>query len=125
MVSLLYKEIEEVKSITKETFEKVINILPEVKLVYEIVKEFKEIVFSKNEEKLTYWIEKAKVANIPEINSFITGIEKDIEAIRNGIKYSYNNGLAEGSVNKIKLIKRIMYGRCSFELLRKKVLLQY
>lgn len=125
MVSLLYKEIEEVKNITKETFEKVINTLPEVKLVYNIVKEFKEIVFSKNEEKLTYWIEKAKAIDIPEINSFIIGIEKDIEAIRNGIKYSYNNGLAEGSVNKIKVIKRIMYGRCSFELLKKKILLQY
>ena len=44
--------------------------------------------------------------------------------MKNGIKYDYNNGLAEGSVNKIKVIKRVMYGRCSFELLKKKVLLQ-
>lgn len=37
--------------------------------------------------------------------------------------YEYSNGLAEGIVNKIKVIKRIMYGRCSFEMLRSKVLL--
>jgi transposase len=35
---------------------------------------------------------------------------------------NYNNGLAEGSVNKLKVIKEIMYGRCSFEMLRKKIL---
>ncbi|MBO6231467.1 MAG: transposase, partial [Ruminiclostridium sp.] len=39
------------------------------------------------------------------------------------IEHSYNNGIAEGTVNKIKVIKRTMYGRCSFELLRAKVLL--
>ncbi|WP_399547986.1 transposase [uncultured Clostridium sp.] len=38
------------------------------------------------------------------------------------IKYDYNNGLAEGSVNKIKVIKRIMYGRCNFNTLKNKVL---
>lgn len=75
--------------------------------------------------KLEKWIIKTKKLKIPEINSFITGIERDLEAVKNGIKYDYNNGLAEGSVNKIKLIKRIMYGRCSFNLLKQKVLLQY
>ena len=55
---------------------------------------------------------------------FIESHERDIDAVKNGIKYEYNNGLAEGSVNKIKVIKRIMYGRCSFELLKQKVLLQ-
>ena len=47
----------------------------------------------------------------------------DINAVKNGIKLKYNNGLAEGSVNKIKVIKRIMYGRNSFDLLKVKVLL--
>lgn len=42
--------------------------------------------------------------------------------MKNAIILEYNNGLAEGSVNKIKVIKRIMYGRCSFETLRMKVI---
>ena len=62
---------------------------------------------------------------IPEIDSFLKGIERDLKAVKNGIKFDYNNGLAEGSVNKIKVIKRIMYGRCSFDLLKQKVLLQH
>ena len=90
-----------------------------------IVKEFKDIMFSKKEDKLDKWIDKTKKYKIPEMDSFINGIERDLEAVKNGIKYNYNNGLAEGSVNKIKVIKRIMYGRCSFNLLKQKVLLQY
>lgn len=45
-----------------------------------------------------------------------------IAAVRNAITLEFNNGLAEGSVNKLKVIKRIMYGRNSFELLKSKLL---
>lgn len=45
------------------------------------------------------------------------------DAVKKGIELQYNNGLAEGSVNKIKGIKRVMYGRNSFELLKAKLLL--
>lgn len=50
-------------------------------------------------------------------------VKKDIEAVKNRIVFVYNNGLEEGSVNKIKVIQRIMYGRNSFELFKTKVLL--
>jgi transposase len=60
--------------------------------------------------------------DITEVNSFLAGLKKDLAAVKNGIMYSYNNGLAEGSVNKLKLVKRIMYGRSSFALLKSKLL---
>lgn len=125
MISLLYREIENVKEITKELFDKVISMSPKTGIIYKTVRSFKEIMFSKKENKLDNWIIETKKLNIQEFNSFINGIERDIDAVKNGIKYDYNNGLAEGSVNKIKVIKRIMYGRCSFALLKQKVLLQY
>lgn len=68
------------------------------------------------------WIHRATGLNVREINSFINGITRDIIAVKNAIRYEYNNGLAEGSVNKLKVIKRIMYGHNSFEMLRKKLL---
>ena len=77
---------------------------------------------SKNPTKIDEWINAAQKYDIPELQTFINGIKKDITAVKNGIIYSYNNGLAEGSVNKIKVIKRVMYGRNSFELLKAKVL---
>lgn len=125
MISLLYKEIEDVKKIDNKIFDKVISMFPKAGIIYKTVKSFKEIMFSKKENELDNWITETKKLNIEEFNSFINGIERDIDAVKNGIKYDYNNGLAEGSVNKIKVIKRIMYGRCSFALLKQKVLLQY
>lgn len=59
---------------------------------------------------------------IDELNSFANGIRRDITAVKNAILFDYNNGLAEGSVNKLKVVKRIMYGRNSFELLKGKLL---
>jgi len=53
----------------------------------------------------------------------VNGLKRDIQAVRNAIIYEYNNGLAEGSVNKLKVIKRIMYGRNKFEMLKQEVLL--
>ena len=87
-----------------------------------MVKEFHTAIFSKRPEKLDAWIESAKKYDIPELQLFVEGILKDSTAIKNGIIYPYNNGLAEGGVNKIKVIKRIIYGRNSFELLKAKVL---
>ncbi|MFI3214253.1 MAG: transposase [Eubacteriales bacterium] len=63
---------------------------------------------------------KSKKAKNQKLLSFINGLERDIDAIKNAIIYSYSNGLAEGRVNKLKVTKRIMYGRCSFELLKSK-----
>ena len=59
---------------------------------------------------------------IEAIQSFVNGIRQDLAAVKKAIELDYNNGLAEGSVNKIKVIKRIMYGRNSFQLLKGKVL---
>lgn len=47
----------------------------------------------------------------------------DLDTVMNAITYDYNNGLAEGMVNKIKVIKRIMYGRCHFSLLKNKCIM--
>ena len=54
---------------------------------------------------------------------FVEGLKRDFLAARNAIVLPYSNGLAEGKINKLKLIKRIMYGRCKFDTLRVKALL--
>ncbi len=81
-----------------------------------------EIIFSKKPRRLDKWIKDAKEINVKELNSFVTLIESDIDAVKNAIKYDYSNGLTEGFNNKTKVIKRVMYGRCSFNLLRLKIL---
>ena len=80
-------------------------------------------LFSKNPDKLDKWLIEAKSLNINELNTFITTIENDIIASKNSITYlDISNGLTEGKNCKMKLIKRMMFGRCSAKLLRAKLL---
>jgi transposase len=71
------------------------------------------------------WIEFVIRSNhkLAGLKSLARGLLRDIEAVQNGIRMPWSNGAVEGHVNRIKSIKRQMYGRASFELLRKKVIL--
>jgi transposase len=59
----------------------------------------------------------------PELRSFANGIRQDKEAALNGLTLPYSSGRVEGIVNKVKAVKRQMYGRASFALLRKRIIL--
>jgi transposase len=123
VTKLLYQPMEKVKGITESQIERIIGEYPVVGVLYDIVRSFKEIMFAKRVHKIDSWIEVAASYGIDEITGFIKGISGDLEAVKNAVQFEYSNGLAEGSVNKLKLIKRIMYGRSSFKMLRNKILL--
>lgn len=122
LLKLLYKPKEKIKDLSDKQLFQVNVEYPVYAKVINIVNQFRKLVSNKKVEELENWIEAAKELGIRGINSFISGIQKDLTAVKNAIVYDYSNGLAEGSVNKLKVIKRIMYGRCDFETLRKKVL---
>ena len=56
--------------------------------------------------------------------SFALGLQKDREAVQNSLIYTFSNGFVEGDNNRLKMIKRTMYGRASMNLLSAKVILQ-
>jgi transposase len=72
---------------------------------------------------LDAWLAAVEADDQPELRSFATGIRNDKEAVVNGLTLPYSSGKVEGTVNKIKTIKRQMYGRAGFPLLRKRVML--
>lgn len=120
---LLFCNLEDLKSDKiKEDIKFYLSQNEELQKVLNIEKEFKTILFSGKTRKLRYWMKKANKLDIPEINSFVNLIESDFEAVKNAIIYNYSNGVTEGFNNKTKVIKRQMYGRCGFELLRLKIL---
>lgn len=123
LISLLYRSLDKVSDLSEDDLQKMIERYPMLEVLYDLTRRFKEILFSKKAELLEVWLNAAETGGIFELKSFANGIRQDLEATKAGIKYSYSNGIAEGNVNKIKMIKRRMYGRCSFELLRAAVLL--
>ena len=123
LIRLLYKPLEKVKGITPEQLSAVFVTYPLAGAVYALVEGFKTLMRSNEPQRLFDWMEMVTAYGITEIDAFVAGLRKDLDAVVNAILFRYNNGLAEGSVNKLKLIKRIMYGRCSFASLRSKALL--
>lgn len=122
LIKLLYKPVDKVKELSQEQLDKIIEKYPVVGNLYDMVQGFKQTLFSKHPEELEKWLTDAEGLGIAEINSFINGIRRDMPAVKKAVELDYNNGLAEGSVNKLKVTKRIMYGRNSFALLKGKLL---
>lgn len=118
--------VENTDDIKKDSIRKAITLYlqqnEEFNNLVDLLKEFKIILFSKEPSKLDSWLEKSKQMNVEELTKFCNTIENDLDAVKNAIIYDYSNGLTEGFNNKTKVIKREMYGRCSFELLKTKVL---
>ncbi|WP_445029738.1 transposase family protein [Streptomyces sp. SAS_270] len=69
------------------------------------------------------WIGAVRTEDLPGLNSFATGLEKDWDAVIQGLSSRWSSGPVEGRVNHIKMIKRQMFGRAKLPLLRKRVLL--
>ena len=69
------------------------------------------------------WLAAVEADDQSGLRSFATGIRNDTPAVINGLTLDWNSGRVEGTVNKIKMIKRQMYGRAGFDLLRKRVTL--
>lgn len=78
---------------------------------------FRSILKDGNTENLDKWIEKNAGSKYADLRSFVTSVKRDIKPIKNAITYSISNGLIEGLNNKIKAVKRSMYGRASDKLL--------
>ena len=98
--------------------------IAELRIVRKLVQMFK-VMLVRGRGNIRRWIDfvrrsKYKLAGL---KTFARGLLRDIKAVENGIHMPWSNGAVEGHVNRIKSIKRQMYGRASFELLRNKVIL--
>jgi transposase len=119
---LFLRRPEELRVEEQERLSKLRQLHAEVDLAYDLVQQFAQMLRSRTGEHLDVWLAQAKSSQLPELQSFAAGIEKDKDAVRNGLTWAINNGVVEGHVTKLKLIKRQGYGRAGFPLLRKRVL---
>lgn len=70
-------------------------------------------------------MEKNWETSIPSLKTFIIGIKRDFWAERNTIRLNITNGITEGFVNKLKAVKRSMFGKVALELLKNKLVLEH
>ncbi len=95
---------------------------PTLKRTYDLVQDFMQMVRKREGYRLDAWLERIAASDLTELQSFAAGVEKDKAAVKAGLTWSINNAQVEGQVTKLKLLKRTMYGKAGFPLLRQRVL---
>ncbi len=106
-----------------EQFAALLAHCPELRALHAHVRGFAEILQTRSGQHLKDWIAATRTADLPWLHAFATGLEKDWDAVLQGLSTRWNSGPVEGRVNHIKMIKRQMFGRAKLPLLRKRVLL--
>jgi transposase len=113
---------EELESNQKEYIRELQNLSPEITSGLKLVKEFQALLAGKQEEKFDPWRLAVEKSGLKELQNFSVGLMKDEAAVRAAMIHDWSNGQVEGSVNRLKMIKRMMYGRAGFALLKARVL---
>jgi transposase len=113
---------ERVKDEERLLVERLCQLFPDLKAAQELALGFTRMVRQRAAELLPAWLRAAARSKLKEFVGFARGIGADYEAVTNALTYEWSNGQLEGQVTRLKLIKRQMYGRAKFDLLRALVL---
>ncbi len=87
-----------------------------------LVADFGRIVRTRACSELDSWLADARHSRIPELVSFVRGVQRDYAAVAAALTSPHSQGQVEGQVNRLKMLKRQTYGRANFDLLRRRVL---
>jgi transposase len=90
--------------------------------VQPLAQQFQRLVKERDGAGFRPWRENALGSGLPELCSFVEGLDRDRKAVEAALELPWSNGPVEGQVNRLKVIKRQMYGRANFDLLRARVL---
>src|SRR5579871_855792 len=97
-------------------------VAPVLKEAGDMAQEFIELVQDRSLVRLDAWLETASQSVCTEVRRFAQGLRQDWASIQNAVSLEWSNGQVEGQVNRLKMLKRQMYGRANFDLLRARVM---
>jgi transposase len=94
----------------------------DLQTAYQLSQAFVSMLAERRGADLDDWLVQAQHSGIAELKSFAQGIRRDYAAVRAAFSSPWSNSQVEAQVNRLKLIKRLMFGRANFDLLRLRVL---
>ena len=116
------RPVEELDDAAYETVRQLCLRNQEVLMARSLVVEFQGLVRRRQAQDLASWVERAAARGVPEMVSFARGVERDFAAVYAGLEVEWSQGVVEGQVNRLKMLKRQTYGRANCDLLRIRVL---
>ncbi|MFD7163683.1 ISL3 family transposase [Streptomyces violascens] len=105
-----------------QRLKEILDRCPPLARTREHVRMFAELMNERRGRELKQWIAAVQADPIPPLHTFANGLLTDLDAVVAGLSLPYSSGVVEGHNNKIKMIKRQMFGRANFDLLRKRIL---
>lgn len=120
----LRTEPEELAEVDRQKVSAISATVPELDVAGKLARTFKYVLMNKQPDRLDGWLKEASSSGIPELGRFADGIVRDKAAVLAAIELPWSNGPTEGHVNRLKTIKRQMYGRGRLDLLRGRLLHQ-
>ncbi len=120
---LLARDYEKLGQEEREDLQRLLDTFIEMHQLYTLLHTFLHMIRQRQPERLRPWMEQAESLGIPEFKSFVAGVERDYDAVKAALQLPWSQGVTEGFINKLKTLKRMMYGRAGFELLRRHMLL--
>jgi len=115
---LLVREAEKLEAEEKVFVENLIELSPEIAEAQSVAKEFNRILKQRDHRAFAGWMARVTKSGIPEMKKFALGLERDRAAVVAALEYEWSNGPTEGHINRLKTLKRAMYGRAKFDLLK-------
>jgi len=90
--------------------------------LYQLGQEFMLMVKQRRARRLDPWLQRVGQSSSTDLQGFASGIKRDYAAVKMALSVAWSQGQVEGQITRLKLIKRSMYGRANFDLLRQRVL---
>jgi transposase len=87
-----------------------------------LAEEFATLVRTRDPERLEPWLARAQDSTLPAFRNFAKKLDADVEALRAAVNLPWSNGPVEGQINRLKMLKRQMYGRANLDLLNRRFL---
>jgi transposase len=118
----LLKDKEKLKEEQRAFVVELLEKSPIIKAAYELILEFRRMIKNRDGKTLKDWFVKVEQSGISELARFAKGLREDEAAVQASMKYDWSNGQVEGQVNRLKMVKRQMFGRANLDLLKARVL---
>ena len=119
---LFVRQLDELDEAQQQELALIRQASPSAETAYCLTQAFMHMIRERTGQLLDTWLGEVEASHLPELQSFAKGIQQDKAAVLAGLTLPWSNGPLEGHINRLKLIKRSMYGRAKLPLLRQRVL---
>jgi transposase len=122
VVGWIMRDPGKLKADERSRLQALLDRCPELNALAGHVRAFAEMIRELRGDRLHQWMNNVQADDLPALHSFVAGLRRDQDAVVAGLTLRWSSGPVEGHVNRLKMLKRQMFGRANLDLLRRRVL---